>query len=201
MGTYVVGITGASGSVYARRLIEKLLERDHTVHICMTRAGAMVTSAELGWEETRLQDAASMQSYLRSLFPCPGRLFCYDIGAIGADVASGSFPIDGMVILPCSMGTLSAVARGASQNLMERAADVCLKERRTLVLVPREAPYNQIHLENMLALARYGAVIMPASPGFYSGPKTIEELVDFFAARVLDQLGVRDDTVRRWTGI
>lgn len=199
MANYVVGVTGASGSVYARRLVEKLLERGHEVHVCMTRAGRMVCAAELGWDADGLE--RDQQTYLRGQFGCADRLFCYDNDAIGADIASGSFRMSGMVILPCSMGTLSQVARGASQNLLERAADVCLKERRTLVVVPREAPYNQIHLENMLSLTRCGAVMMPASPGFYHNPGSIEELVDFFCARVLDQLGVEDTTVRRWSGM
>ena len=199
MGNYVVGITGASGSVYARRLIEKLLERGHEVHICMTRAARMVTALELGWDEKALE--REQEAYLRTVFEGGERLFCCDIDAIGANIASGSFRMDGMTVLPCSMGTLSQIARGAAQNLLERAADVCLKERRRLVIVPREAPYNQIHLENMLTLSRCGAVIMPASPGFYHNPATLEELVDYFCARVLDQLGVEDSTIRRWSGI
>lgn len=199
MARYVVGITGASGTVYARRLMEKLLERGHQVHVCMTGAADLVAEAELGWDRSALE--AERQAYLRSCLAGGERLYCYDIRAIGADIASGSFRMDGMVIIPCSMGTLSQIAHGASQNLLERAADVCLKERRRLVIVPREAPYNPIHLENMLALSRYGAVIMPASPGFYHRPKSIEDLVDFFCARVLDQLGVEDDTIERWSGM
>ena len=199
MARYVVGITGASGTIYARRLMEKLLERGHQVHVCMTRAATLVAEAELGWDRAALE--TDPQGYLQGVLREGDALHCYDISAIGADIASGSFPLDGMVILPCSMGTLSQIAHGASQNLMERAADVCLKERRRLVIVPREAPYNPIHLENMLSLIRCGAVIMPASPGFYHRPATIEELVDFFCARVLDQLGVEDNTIRRWSGM
>lgn len=199
MASYVVGITGASGSVYAKRVMEKLLERGHTVHVCMTRAGRMVCAAELDWDQAKLE--SDQQAYLRARLGGAQGLFCYDNDAIGANIASGSFRIDGMVIAPCSMGTLSQVAHGASQNLLERAADVCLKERRRLVVVPREAPYNQIHLENMLSLSRYGAVIMPASPGFYHRPESLGELVDYFSARVLDQLGVEDDTIQRWAGM
>lgn len=197
MGHYIIGVTGASGTCYAERLIEKLLESGHQIHLCMTRAARLVAASELGWEEARLED----EVYLRSLFRAGEALHCHPIDAIGASIASGSFPVDGMVILPCSMGTLSGVARGASQNLLERAADVCLKERRTLILVPREAPFNQIHLENMLSLSRCGAVIMPACPSFYHGPETIGDLVEFFCARVLDQLGLRDDKVKRWSGL
>ena len=199
MAHYVVGITGASGTIYAKRLVEKLLERGHQVHVCMTRAADLVAETELGWDRAALEQDRTQA--LRMQFGGAADLFCYDINAIGANIASGSFRMDGMVVLPCSMGTLSQIAHGASQNLLERAADVCLKERRRLVLVPREAPYNQIHLENMLTLIRCGAVIMPASPGFYHNPGTVEELVDFFCARVLDQLGVEDNTVPRWQGM
>ena len=199
MAHYVVGITGASGTIYAKRLVEKLLERGNQVHVCMTRAADLVSETELGWDRAALEQNRTQA--LRAQFGGAANLFCYDINAIGANIASGSFRMDGMVVLPCSMGTLSQIAHGASQNLLERAADVCLKERRRLVLVPREAPYNQIHLENMLTLIRCGAVIMPASPGFYHNPGTVEELVDFFCARVLDQLGVEDNTVPRWQGM
>lgn len=109
--------------------------------------------------------------------------------------------MDAMIVVPCSMGTLSAICHGSSHNLLERAADVCLKERRPLVIVPREAPYNQIHLENMTKLSGYGAVIMPASPGFYSRPRTIEEMVDFFVTRILDQMGIHEPSESRWTGM
>ena len=197
MGHYIIGVTGASGTCYAKRLIERLLERGHQIHLCMTRAARLVAASELGWEEARLED----ETYLRILFHAGEALHCHPIDAIGASIASGSFPVDGMVILPCSMGTLSGVARGASQNLLERAADVCLKERRTLILVPREAPFNQIHLENMLSLSHCGAVIMPACPSFYHGPETIGDLVDFFCARIQDQLGLRDDSIKRWSGL
>lgn len=201
MGNYIVGITGASGAIYGKHLITRLLARGLGVHLCMTGAARLVTRAELGWEANRLKESGEAQTYLRELFQTGDALRCYDIDAVGADIASGSFGADGMIIVPCSMGTLSAVAHGGSRNLLERAADVCLKERRPLVVVPREAPYSQIHLENMLALSRYGAVIMPASPAFYGGPETIEALVDFFVARLLDQLGLRDAAAGRWSGI
>lgn len=161
----------------------------------------MVAHTELGWDPQRLENPREAGRYLRELFHAGEMLRCYDIDAVGAEIASGSFRIDGMIIAPCSMGTLSAVAHGASGNLLERAADVCLKERRPLVVAPREAPYNQIHLENMLALSRYGAVIMPASPAFYSGPRTIEELAGFFVLRLLDQLGLREPSAQRWHGM
>ena len=122
------------------------------------------------------------------------------VGDIAAPVASGSFQAAGMAVAPCSMGTLARIATGASTNLIERAADVMIKERRKLVLVPREAPLSEIHLRNMLAVTRAGAEILPASPGFYHGPRTIDDLVDFVAGRILDRLGVENSLMRRWQG-
>lgn len=201
MGTYIIGITGASGSVYAKRTIERLIGKGHHVCICMTQAAKLVTEAELGWKIGQDTSAKDAQGYLRELFGDTERIHYYDTHAIGAAIASGSFGVDAMAVVPCSMGTLSSISMGASGNLLERAADVCLKERRPLVVVPREAPYNQIHLENMRKLASYGAVIMPASPGFYARPKTIEDLVDFFVTRLLDQMGLREPSPCRWEGM
>lgn len=201
MGKYIIGITGASGSVYAKRVIERLVEKGHHVYVCMTAAGKMVAGTELGWDIGQDTPAEEVESFLGEQFGSRELVHSYDIRSIGAPIASGSFGVDGMIVVPCSMGTLSAICHGSSHNLLERAADVCLKERRPLVIVPREAPYNQIHLENMTKLAGYGAVMMPASPGFYSGPKTIEELVDFFVIRMLDQLGIHEQTEKRWNGM
>lgn len=199
MHHFIVGITGASGSIYGKRLVERLLALGCGVYICMTPAGKLVAQEELSWDAASMEPGR-LEPYLRELFGAGENLSCYDVGEIGASIASGSFGIDGMVISPCSMGTLSAVAHGASGNLLERAADVCLKERRPLIVVPREAPYNPIHLENMLALSRSGAVVMPASPAFYTRPQTIDELVDFFILRLLDQLGFREAPDARWKG-
>lgn len=201
MGKYIVGITGASGSIYAKKVIEHLLMHGHHVYICITPAGKMVADSELNWQIRSEKAQVDVERYLINIFKENERLHCYDVRAIGEAIASGSFGIDGMIVVPCSMGTLSAICHGSSDNLLERAADVCLKERRRLVLVPREAPYNRIHLENMLKLSKCGAVIMPASPGFYLNPGSLEELVDFFAVRLLDQLGIKTDTKDRWTGI
>lgn len=201
MGNYVIGITGASGSIYAARTIEHLLALGHQVHICMTQAGKLVTNSELSWEIGQDMPADKAEAWLKQYFGHAEQLHYYDIRAIGAKIASGSFPVDGMAVVPCSMGTLSAISHGTSGNLLERAADVCLKERRKLLLVPREAPYNRIHLENMLRLTDCGAVIIPASPGFYENPKTLEELVDFFVIRLLDQFGIHEAKERRWKGM
>lgn len=201
MGNYVIGITGASGSIYAARTIERLLACGHQVHVCITPAGKLVTGSELGWQIEQDTPADEAEAWLRQHFQYGERLHYYDIRAIGASIASGSFSADGMIVVPCSMGTLSAICHGSSGNLLERAADVCLKERRKLLIVPREAPYNRIHLDNMIRLTDCGAVIIPASPGFYAKPKTIDELVDFFVIRLLDQLGIHESPELRWKGM
>lgn len=200
-GRYVVGVTGASGSLYAEQVIRRLLAAGCEVHLCITRAGEVVTRSELEWQWPEDAGPEALQAFLRARFGCGEKLFCYDIHAIGARIASGSFRMDGMAVVPCSMGTLSAIANGASHNLLERAADVALKERKPLVLAVRETPFNTIHLQNMLTLSQCGAVIMPACPSFYHGPSSLEELADFFAARLLDQLGLSDETIPRWDGM
>lgn len=200
MGKYVVGITGASGSIYAKRLIDKLIELEHDVYVCITSAGKMVLESELKWDFEQKHSNKEIEYYLREIFKNHERIHYFDVRDIAASIASGSFLMDGMIVVPCSMGTLSAISKGMSDNLIERAADVCLKERRKLVIVPREAPYNKIHLKNMLELLECGAIIMPASPSFYSNPNSIEELVDYLVIRILDQLDIKLDTKNRWNG-
>ncbi|MGH7677714.1 MAG: UbiX family flavin prenyltransferase [Gemmatimonadaceae bacterium] len=188
----VVAITGASGAPYAVRLLEQLLAADRPVWLIVTSHGLRLLHTELGIDSVdslRTQVGADAWRRLVTV---------YDDADRGAAPASGSARNAGMVICPCSMGTLSAVSIGASRSLVERAADVMLKERRTLVLVPRETPLSAIHLQNMLRLTRAGAVVLPAAPGFYHRPQTIQELVDFVVARVLDQLGVEHALSRRW---
>lgn len=198
MGKYIVGITGASGSIYAKRLIEILLGLNHEVHLCMTNAAKLVLSCELGWDEEALN---TEKEYLKEIFSNNKNLFVYEIDEIGSVIASGSFKTDGMVILPCSMGTLSKVANGCSGNILERAADVCIKEERKLIVVPREAPFSVIHLENMLKLKKAGAVIMPACPSFYHNPSSIDDLVDSLCSRILDLLGIEGTDEYRWEGL
>lgn len=188
----VVAVTGASGAPYAVRLIEALVERQQRVSLIVSDHGVRLlrTETDLGSVDA-LRDrvgAAAWDAVVR----------VYDDRDRGAAPASGSALSAGMVICPCSMGTMSAIAVGASRSLVERAADVTLKERRRLVLVPRESPYSAIHLENMLTLTRAGAVILPASPGFYHRPRAISDLVDFVVARVLDQIGIDQALVPRW---
>jgi len=204
MGKYIVGITGASGSIYADRFIRQLLKYKHQVILIITEAGKKVLKQELNLDLAVLRTEEEIESYLKGYFSVAdhtGDLTYYDIGRIGAPISSGSFPVDGMIVLPCSMATVSAIARGASDNLLERAADVALKERKRLIVVPREAPLNVIHLQNLLLLAQCNVRIIPASPSFYHLPETIEELVGFFVGRIMDQLGIEHDFIKRWEGI
>ena len=191
----VVAITGASGAIYGIRLLEVLLAAECNVHLTVSDAAAEVIREELG-RSIDLDDFTP--SSLLPDIAGQGKLTYHHSANLSAPIASGSFPTDGMVVCPCSMGSLSAIARGACTNLIHRAADVHLKERRRLVLVPRETPLSLIHLENMQLAARAGAVILPAMPAFYHGAKTVDDLVDFVVARICDQLSVPCDLVERW---
>lgn len=192
---WVVGITGASGAIYGIRLIEELLSHGYEVHLVVTEAGWRVLKEELGWETTRRADALARAF---GGHDDAGRLVYHPNGDIGASIASGSFRVEGMLIMPCSMGTLSSIAHGASNNLMTRAADVMLKEGRKLLIVPRETPLHAIHLENMLTLARLGVRIVPAMPAFYYKPQSMDEMVNFLVGKVLDSLDIDHDLYRRW---
>jgi len=188
----VVAITGASGAPYAVRLLEQLLAADRQVWLIVSSHGLRLLHTELDIDSVdALRQRVGVEAFRRLVT-------VYEDADRGAAPASGSARNAGMVICPCSMGTLSAISVGASRSLVERAADVMLKERRPLVLVPRETPLSAIHLQNMLRLSRAGAVILPAAPGFYHKPTRIEDLVDFIVARVLDQLGVNHSLVKRW---
>ncbi|WP_219836532.1 UbiX family flavin prenyltransferase [Paenibacillus sp. R14(2021)] len=192
---WVVGITGASGSIYGIRLISWLIDNGVDVHAVITEAGWRVLKEELGWETTKRQAviAAAFPDALEN-----GTLVLHPNADIGASIASGSFRVEGMIIMPCSMGTLASVAHGISDDLMTRAADVMLKEGRKLLIVPRETPLHAIHLENMLTLAKLGVKIIPAMPAFYYGPQSIDDMVDFLVGKVLDQLPLDHDLYRRW---
>jgi 4-hydroxy-3-polyprenylbenzoate decarboxylase len=195
--TITLAFTGASGMPYGLRLLECLLAADARVRLLYSPAAQVVAK-----QESALTLPAQPREAVRLLSErCgapQGRLAVYAREDWLAPIASGSNPGDAMAICPCSMGTLGAIAAGLADNLLERAADVMLKERRPLVLVPRETPLSAVHLENLLRLARAGAVILPPAPGFYAHPRTIEDLVDFVVARVLDHLGVAHDLSRRW---
>ena len=188
----VMAITGASGAPYAVRLLEQLLVSGQPVQLIVSSHGLRLLRTETDVDSVETLRVAVGADAWDSL------VTVFDDGDRGAAPASGSARNGGMVICPCSMGTVSAISQGTSRSLVERAADVALKERRTLVLVPRETPYSVIHLENMLRLTRAGAVVLPASPGFYHRPTSVAELVDFVVARVLDQLGVENKLGRRW---
>lgn len=192
-----LAITGASGAQYGLRLLQVLLQTGCRVHLLISRAARVVIQTET---HIVLPDSYDgQQQFFEERYAAKdGQLRVYDREDWFAPVASGSGAPSAMVICPASGGTLSAVASGASNNLIERAADVALKERRQLILVPREAPYSEVHLLNMLTLTRMGAVIIPASPGFYHQPQTIEDLVDFIVARILDQLHLPQSLVPQW---
>ena len=192
--SYAVCWSGGSGSRYGRRLVAVLLELGYTVHLAATGAALRVLKHEDG------EDLDFAAPDLASLFAAPLRrnLHVHALDAVEAAPASGSAGIAATIVVPCSMGTLARIAHGFSSNLVERAADVALKEGRTLVVVPRETPLSEVHLENMLKLARMGVVVLPAMPGFYQRPTTIAELVDFMVGKILDRLGIAHDLVPRW---
>jgi flavin prenyltransferase len=195
--TVTVALTGASGMPYGLRLVESLIHAKARVYLLYSQAAHVVAKQELGLVlPPRAADAERI--FTERYSAKRGQLRVFGREDWFAPVASGSNPPEAMVICPCTMGTLAAVAAGLSDNLIERAADVTLKEGRKLILVPRETPFSSLHLENMLRLSRAGAVILPANPGFYHKPKKVEELVDFIVARILDHLGVKHELMRRW---
>jgi 4-hydroxy-3-polyprenylbenzoate decarboxylase len=222
MRDLVVAVTGASGSIYAVRLLEVLLNIGRNVHVTISPSGAEVLRHELGlkvdlenFEVSQLLPAETPEGHplgasrpagasfvVSSVFSDSdidhGRLIYHHYQDYRAGIASGSFLTDGMVVCPCSMGTLAGIANGFSSNLIQRAADVHLKERRRLIVVPRETPLGSIQLANMKKLADAGAVILPASPGFYHNPITIHDLIDFVVGRICDQLDVKHELVKRW---
>jgi len=200
----VVAITGASGSLYAVRLLEVLLRSKREVHLVMSPSGAQVL-------ETERNRAVDLKQFSPEVFfpeifgtgdsemqTSTDQLFYHHYMNFSAGIASGSFLTDGMVICPCSMGTLSGVAQGLSSNVIHRAADVHLKEKRKLILVPRETPLSSVQLENMKRCVDSGAVMLPAMPAFYQGPETISDMVDFIVGRICDQLGVPNTLFSRW---
>jgi flavin prenyltransferase len=192
-----LAMTGASGAPYGLRLLECLLAAGCEVHFMISKAALMVVATETDLKLPA--KAAALQARLCEHYAVDeDRLRVYDREQWTAPVASGSGAPASMVICPCSTGTLSAIACGASNNLIERAADVALKERRQLILVPRESPLSAVHRENMLKLSRLGVTVMPASPGFYHRPDSVEQLVDFMVARILDHLGLEQTLMPRW---
>lgn len=182
-------MTGASGAPYAVRLLEVLNDARVPVNLVISEAGWRLLAEELD-----IKDEAGLRARTGDW----ARVKLFSDQDRGATPASGSAPSRGMVVCPCSMGTLASIAQGTTRSLIERAADVCLKERRTLILVPRETPYSMIHLENMLRLTQAGAIVLPASPGFYHRPKSIEDLIDFVVGRIAAHLGIDKQIGPRW---
>jgi 4-hydroxy-3-polyprenylbenzoate decarboxylase len=190
-----VAITGASGAVYGVSLLEFLLKEKHRVTLALTPSARIIIQAELGVSWGSCFNETS--DILKKRYPNSDLLYCNETD-MTAPIASGSHPTNAMVIAPCSMKAMAAIAHGMSSNLIERAADVTLKERRPLILVPRETPLSSIHLKNMLTLSEMGAWIIPAMPAFYNRPKTIDDMVGFIVGRVLDRLGISNRMYTRW---
>ncbi|NMB06913.1 MAG: UbiX family flavin prenyltransferase [Tissierellia bacterium] len=182
----IVGISGGSGSIYAISLLKALKELNIETHLVVSTMGEYVTEHETGM---KLEDLKPMATHF------------HDNKNFAAPIASGSFKVDSMVVLPCSMKTLSSVANGFSDNLLTRACDVSIKEGRKLILVPRETPLSPIHLENMLKLSKMGVTIFPPSPGFYNHPETLEDIIVNMTGRILDMLGIDNNLVNRWEGL
>jgi 4-hydroxy-3-polyprenylbenzoate decarboxylase len=189
LGRYIVGITGASGSIYGVRLIEELLKRNNEVYLVITNNGKKVLEYEV---------EINFQQWLENINKNKVTLKLCEIDDMFSAIASGSFKIDGMVIVPCSMGTLSKISNGISDNLLTRAADVMIKEKRKLILIPRESPLSSIHLKNMLYLSSLNVAIIPPMPAFYQKPKSIEDIVDISVGRILTSLDLESDLYVEW---
>lgn len=197
--TFAIAITGASGAPYALRLIECLVASGADIYIMVSQAGQVVLSMETDLNIPSRTDA--MQAWFTERYDAkPDQIQVFAKDQWLAPVASGSGAPDAMIVCPCTTGTLSAIACGSSNNLIERAADVVIKEQRKLIMVVRETPLSAIHLENMLKLARLGVVMLPATPGFYQNPQSINDIVDFIVARILEQLGIEHDLLPAWGG-
>lgn len=201
MGIYVLGIAGASGAPYARRVLEQMLLTGHDVKAVITDAGRKVLEVEedLVLTGNTEADTPAVLAWAQ-VNNFSGTFELYHHKDVASPIASGSFLIDGMAVVPCSGGTLGRIAHGISNGLLERAADVCIKERRRLVLVPREMPVSLIHLRNMTAVTEAGAIVLPASPGFYHKPTEISELIDMVAGRILASLGIESTVMKPWLG-
>jgi 4-hydroxy-3-polyprenylbenzoate decarboxylase len=181
----IIGITGATGTIYGVRVLERLREAGVETHLVISRWGARTLLHETPYSREQVEALATV---------------AYAPGDMGASISSGSFRADGMIVAPCSAKSLAAIAHGFGENLIHRAADVVLKEHRKLVLAVREAPLSSIHLENMLTLARMGAMVMPPLPAFYNHPRTIDDIIDYTVARMLDQFGLAVSGAERWVG-
>ena len=194
---WIVGVSGASGTPYARAVLTGLLDAGHPVDLVVSRAARLTILDETGLS---FRDAHWAEDLATWLGREPKDVRYWSAGDLAAGPASGSYPAQGMVVVPASTAAVAGIAIGLSKDLLQRAADVTVKERRPLVVVPRETPYTRATLQHLLTLHDAGAVVLPASPGFYSAPKSVEQLVDFVAAKILDAIGVPHDLITRWTG-
>lgn len=193
----ILALTGASGAQYALRLLQCLVNADVPVYLMVSKAAQIVLSMETDLNVPAR--TAEMETFFTELYGAgKGQIRVYGQEQWTAPVASGSHKASSMVVCPCTTGTLAAIANGNSDNLLERAADVMLKEKRQLIMVVRETPFSQIHLENMLRLSQAGATIMPANPGFYNKPESINDIIDFIVSRILDHLKIENDLLPRW---
>ena len=199
MKKYILGISGGSGGLYSISVLKGIVNAGHKCYLVTSKPGRRILSLET---DTKLSGNADKdKKILVEKFNFNEDLLeVIDENDVGASIASGSFRTSGMAIVPCSTGSLGSLANGISRGLIERAADVCLKERRKLIIVPREAPYATVHLENMTKLSSWNTIIIPASPGFYNHPETIDDLIDFIIARILDHIGIDNEIGKRWTG-
>ena len=179
----IIAITGASGVIYSKRLLEELQNKKIETHLVVSQAAKKIIKFEFESSEKKIEELAS---------------FVHEIDDWSCPIVSGSFKTDGMIIIPCSMKTLAGIANGFATNVILRAADVCLKEKRKLIIVPRETPLNSIHLKNMLELSNQGGYILPAMPAFYHKPKNIDDLIDFIVGRILDLLNIEHSLYQRW---
>jgi len=205
MATYTIAITGASGSIYGVRLLKYLAEEKHSIYLTITKEGSLILKEEVGfdWQSHEIEKETEIdieKKIKKDLRLKESNLYYFKEDNLSAPVSSGSVKVEAMVVIPCSMKTLSGIACGYANNLVERAADVMLKEGRTLILVPRETPLNTIHLRNMLRLSEMGVKIIPAMPAFYSCPEKIDDLIDFIVGKVLDSLGIKNNLFKRWKG-
>ena len=199
MKKFILGISGGSGGRYSVSVLKGIIEAGHKCYLVTSKPGRRILSLETDLKLTGNTDKDSKLLIEKFNFD-KNLLEVIDENDVGASIASGSFRTSGMAIVPCSTGSLGSLANGISRGLIERAADVCMKERRKLIIVPRETPYSLIHLENMTKLTRAGAIILPASPGFYNLPQTIDDLVNMISSRVLEKLGIESDKLKEWKG-
>ena len=199
MKKYILGISGGSGGLYSISVLKGIVNAGHKCYLVTSKPGRRILSLET---DTKLSGNADKDKkiLIEKFNFNEDMLEVIDENDVGASIASGSFRTSGMAIVPCSTGSLGSLANGISRGLIERAADVCLKERRKLIIVPRETPYSLIHLENMTKLTRAGAVILPASPGFYNLPKKIDDLIDMISSRVLEKLDIEPENLKEWKG-